>query len=110
MEDNGIESVDPHSGYCAFALWTSASSAACYYIAWVHQLLYETDLLKYGWAYWVSMVLYLLCMAGVLLLMLGTVVQIITVWTLRCIRKHGIESLDKHTIISNHQQSKNNNQ
>lgn len=100
-----VDSINPHTGYGVFALWTVLSTAAAAYVSWVHYLLYSIDILKFFWAYWVSLALSFISIAGVILLILGTFVQVLAVLTLWRIQRYGIESLDKHTIISIHNQN-----
>ena len=110
MEELGREFINPNTGYGMFALWTVLSTAAAAYVAWIHYLLYSIDILRFFWAYWVSLVLSFLSVAGVLHLILGTFVQILVLTTMWRISRHGIESLDKHTITSIHNQNTQSNE
>lgn len=105
MEEKRIDSINPHTGYGAVAAITIAVTVLLAYMSWVHNLLYEIDALRFFWAYWVSLVTCLLSISGVLFLLIITHVQALVVWTLWRIRRHGIESLDKNTIISIHNQN-----
>ena len=105
MDERYIDSINPHTGYGKYAAITIAVTALLAYMSWVHNLLYEIDGLRFYWAYWVSAVTCLLSIAGTFFLIIITHVQVIVIWTLWRERRHGIESLDKNTIISIHNQN-----
>lgn len=105
MEEQRTDSINPHTGYWKVALWTIAVIASSFYVGWVHTLLYEIDILRFFWAYWVALVLYGIGGAGILFLIIMTKLQLLAILTLWRIRRYGIESLDKHTTLFIHNQN-----
>lgn len=110
MDERDIDPFHPNTGYGTAALVALAVTALCAYLAWVHNLLYETDRLRFYWAYWVTFVMCLVSLAGALLVALLTHMQILVVLTLLRVKRHGVESLDTHTTISINNKNKTSNE